>query len=180
MNFGSTTSIDSWDGNDIESAFNSFFANANYNYADKYFVDGSIRTDGSSLFGKNQRYATIWSAGAMWKIKNEAFLQDAHWLNDLNLSVSYGTTGNAGLSSWYEHLGLVGAGPKYNGNAGWALAQVPNDDLTWETVATLNVRLRARIFDRIGITAEFYDRTSSDLLMELPFSGTTGHSGGWG
>ncbi len=180
VNFGSTTSVDDWSGNDIESAFNSFFANANYNYADKYFVDGSVRTDGSSLFGKNHRYATFWSAGAMWKIKNEAFLHDVNWLNDLNLSVSYGTTGNAGLSSWYEHLGLVGAGPKYNGNAGWALAQVPNDDLTWETVATLNVRLRARLFDRIGITAEFYDRTSSDLLMELPFSGTTGHSGGWG
>ena len=67
VNFGSTTSIDSWGGNDIESSFNSFFANANYNYADKYFVDGSIRTDGSSLFGKNHRYATFWSAGAMWK-----------------------------------------------------------------------------------------------------------------
>ena len=180
VNFGSTTSVDSWSGNDIESSFNSFFANANYNYADRYFVDASVRTDGSSLFGKNNRYATFWSTGAMWKIKNEYFLQHTNWLNDLNLSVSYGTTGNAGLSGWYEHLGLVGAGPKYNGNAGWALAQVPNEDLTWETVATLNVRLRARFLDRIGITAEFYDRTSTDLLMELPFSATTGHSGGMG
>ncbi len=180
VNFGSTTDIDSWGGNTMQSAFNSFFSNANYNYADKYFADASIRTDGSSLFGKNHRYATFYSFGGMWKAKNEPFLQRVNWVNDLSLSVSYGTTGNAGLSSWYESLGLVGAGPKYNGNAGWALAQVPNADLTWETVATLNVRLHTRLWDRLTMGLEFYDRKSSDLLMELPFSATTGHGSGMG
>ena len=180
VNFGSTTDISDWSGGDSECAFNSFFGNANYNYADRYFVDASIRTDGSSLFGKNHRYATFYSFGGMWKAKSEPFLQHVNWLNDLSLSVSYGTTGNAGLGSWYESLGLVGAGPKYNGNAGWALAQVPNADLTWETVATLNVRLHTRLWDRLTMGLEFYDRVSSDLLMELPFSGTTGHSSGMG
>ncbi|MBQ8482769.1 MAG: TonB-dependent receptor [Bacteroidales bacterium] len=180
VEFAATTDIESWDGYTQESAFNSFFANFNYSYRDRYFVDASVRTDGSSLFGKNHRYATFYSVGGMWKAKNEAFLQDAHWLNDLSLSVSYGTTGNSGLSSWYASQGLVGTGPKYNGNAGWALAQVPNADLTWETVATLNVGLRARFFDRFGVGVEFYDKSSSDLLMEIPYSGTTGHSGGWG
>ena len=180
VEFAATTDIESWDGYTQESAFNSFFANFNYSYRDRYFVDASVRTDGSSLFGRNHRYATFYSVGGMWKAKNEAFLQDAHWLNDLSLSVSYGTTGNSGLSSWYASQGLVGTGPKYNGNAGWALAQVPNADLTWETVATLNVGLRARFFDRFGVGVEFYDKASSDLLMEIPYSGTTGHSGGWG
>ena len=180
VNFGSTTDIDSWSGGTSQCAFNSFFGNANYNYADRYFVDASVRTDGSSLFGKNNRYATFYSFGGMWKAKSEPFLQHVNWLNDLSLSVSYGTTGNAGLGSWYESLGLVGAGPKYNGKAGWALAQVPNADLTWETVATLNVRLHTRLWDRLNVGLEFYDRKSSDLLMELPFSGTTGHSSGMG
>lgn len=180
VNFGSTTDIDSWSGGTQQCAFNSFFGNANYNYADRYFVDASVRTDGSSLFGKNNRYATFYSFGGMWKAKSEPFLQHVNWVNDLSLSVSYGTTGNAGLGSWYESLGLVGAGPKYNGKAGWALAQVPNADLTWETVATLNVRLHTRLWDRLNVGLEFYDRKSSDLLMELPFSGTTGHSSGMG
>ena len=178
--FESTTDISGWGGYSEEAAFNSFFANFNYSYFDRYFVDASVRTDGSSLFGKNHRYATFYSIGGLWKAKNEEFLKDAHWLNDLSLSVSYGTTGNSGLSSWYASQGLVGTGPKYNGNAGWGLAQVPNADLTWETVATLNVGLHARFADRVGVGIELYNKASSNLLMELPYSGTTGHSGGWG
>ena len=178
--FGSTTDISSWGGNVIECAFNSFFANFNYNYEGKYFVDASVRTDGSSLFGKNHRYATFYSVGAMWKLKQENFLKDVSWVNDLNLNVSYGTTGNSGLDSWYASLGLVGTGPQYNGNAGWALSQVPNADLTWETVATLNVGISGRLADRVSFGFEFYNKVSTDLLMELPYSGTTGHSSGWG
>ena len=178
--FGTTTAISTWGGGKIESAFNSFFANFNYNYDGRYFVDASVRTDGSSLFGKNHRYATFYSVGAMWKVKRENFMQDVSWIDDLNLNVSYGTTGNSGLSGWYQSLGLVGTGPKYNGLGGWGLSQVPNADLTWETVGTLNVSLSGRVFDRLTFGVEFYDKASSNLLMELPYSGTTGHSGGWG
>ena len=178
--FGSTTDIASWAGNTEECAFNSFFANFNYNFDGKYFVDASVRTDGSSLFGKNNRYATFYSIGAMWKLKQEKFLQDVSWVDDLNLNVSYGTTGNSGLDSWYASLGLVSTGPKYNGNAGWGLSQMPNADLTWETVSTLNVGVSGRLADRVTFGFEFYNKVSTDLLMELPYSGTTGHSGGWG
>ena len=177
---GATTEVDSWGGGVMESAFNSFFLNFNYDFSGKYFVDASVRTDGSSLFGKNHRYATFYSVGAMWKIKQEEFLKGVSWVDDLNVNVSYGTTGNSGLSEWYASLGLVGAGPKYNGNAGWAIAQVPNADLTWETVATLNTRIAGRLFDRVNFGFEFYNKASSNLLMELPYSATTGHSSGWG
>lgn len=180
VNIGSTTDVISWDGGTIKSIFNSFFLNFNYEFSNKYFVDASVRTDGSSLFGKNHRYATFFSIGAMWKMKQEEFLKSASWLDDFNLNLSYGTTGNSGLSEWYASRGLVGAGPKYNGNAGWAIAQVPNSDLTWETVATLNARLSGRIFDRVSFGFEFYNKASSNLLMEFPYSATTGHSSGWG
>lgn len=178
--FGTTTEISSWEGTEEECAFNSFFFNLNYNWADRYFFDASVRTDGSSLFGENNKYATFFSVGGLWKIKNEPFMREVSSVDDLNLSVSYGTTGNSGLNSWYAHLGLVTAGGKYNGETGWTLAQVPNADLTWETVATLNVRLAGRIFDRLSFGLEFYDKNSTDLLMEIPYSATTGHSGGWG
>lgn len=180
VDFGSTTDIAEWEGTDVECAFNSFFLNLNYDYSDRYFVDASIRTDGSSLFGKNHKYATFFSVGAMWKLKNENFLKHVSWIDDLNINLSYGTTGNSGLSTWYSHLGLVGNGGKYNGEAGWALSQVPNDDLTWETVSTLNARISGRFFNRVSFGMEFYDKASSDLLMEIPYSATTGHSGGWG
>lgn len=180
VDFGTTTEISSWEGTDAECAFNSFFLNFNYNWSDRYFADASVRMDGSSLFGENHKYATFFSVGGMWKIKNENFMRSAGWVDDLNLSVSYGTTGNSGLSSWYAHLGLVGSGGKYNGESGWALSQVPNADLTWETVATLNLRLAGRLFNRLSFGLEFYDKASSNLLMEIPYSATTGHSGGWG
>ncbi len=178
--FGTTTKIEDWDGYKEACSFNSFFANLNYNYNGRYFLDASVRTDGSSLFGKNHRYATFYSVGAMWKAKSEKFLQGVKWLNDLNVTVSYGTTGNSGLSSWYASLGLVGAGPKYNGQSGWGLSQVPNADLTWETVATLNIGINGRLADRVGFNFQFYNKKSTDLLMELPFSGTTGHASGMG
>ncbi len=178
--FSSTTTVSSHSGNKIESALNSFFANLNYSYTDRYYVDASVRTDGASVFGENHKYATFYSIGGMWKIKNESFLKNVSWVDDLNLNVSYGTTGNSGLDSWYTALGLVGTGPKYNGEAGWALSQVPNADLTWETVGTFNVSTKGRIFDRFDFDIEFYRRMSKNLLMEMPFSGTTGHSSGWG
>lgn len=178
--FSTTTAISSWGGSTEECAFNSFFANFNYSYTDKYFVDASVRTDGSSLFGKNHRYATFYSIGGLWKAKNEDFLKNVSWVDDLNVNLSYGTTGNSGLSGWYESLGLVGAGSKYNGVSGWGLAQVPNADLTWETVATLNFTVSGRVFDRVNFDVQLYNKASSNLLMDLPFSGTTGHSSGVG
>lgn len=180
VSIGSTTSIDSWGGGTMECAFSSFFLNLNYDYSGKYFVDASVRTDGSSLFGKNHRYATFYSVGAMWKIKNEPFLKNVSWIDELNMNLSYGTTGNSGLSEWYASLGLVGSGPKYNGNAGWAISQIPNSDLTWETVGTMNYRISGRVFDRVSFGVEFYNKQSKNLIMEIPYSATTGHSSGWG
>ncbi len=180
VSIGSATSIDSWAGGTIECAFNSFFFNMNYDFSGKYFLDASVRTDGSSLFGKNHRYATFYSVGGMWKMKREPFLLNVSWLDDLNMNLSYGTTGNSGLSEWYASLGLVGSGPKYNGNAGWAISQIPNSDLTWETVATLNYKISGRVFDRFSFGVELYNKQSKNLLMEIPYSATTGHASGWG
>lgn len=178
--FGTTTAISSWDGYNEESTFNSYFLNLNYNFDERYFLDASVRRDGSSLFGANHKYATFYAIGAMWKVKHEAFMQNVGWVNDLNVNLTYGTTGNSGMSSWYASLGLVGAGSKYNNISGWGLSQVPNADLTWETVATTNFAISGRLFDRVGFDFQLYNKYSSNLLMELPFSATTGHSSGWG
>ena len=163
-----------------EESRNSWFGALNYSFADKYFVDLSIRRDGSSLFGANNRWATFGAAAAMWKISAENFMASTKtWLNDLAVKVSYGSTGNSGISP-YRALGLVGSGPLYNGVSGTAIANPSNPDLTWETVKTFNLALTGRVLNRISFDFEYYNKVTSDMLMEIPYSYTTGFSGGWG
>ena len=159
--------------------FNSFFGRASYNYDGKYHIDGSIRTDGSSLFGRNKRWGTFWSVGAMWNVKSEEFMLPYDYINDMRLKASYGTTGNSSISN-YLHLGLVGSGAEYDGVAGTGIASVGNPDLTWEVVTTLNIGLSMRLFNRASVEVEYYDRTTDNMLMSIPYSATTGFSGGWG
>lgn len=163
-----------------EEVRNSWFGMLNYSYADKYFVDLSIRRDGSSLFGKNNRWATFGAIGAMWNITKENFMSGtSSWLNDLALKVSYGTTGNSGINP-YMALGLVGTGPLYNGQGGTALSNPSNPDLTWETVKTFNLALTGKVFNRVTFDLEYYNKITSDMLMSMPYSYTTGFSSGWG
>ena len=163
-----------------EEVRNSWFGMINYSYADKYFVDLSLRRDGSSLFGKNNRWATFGAIGAMWNITKESFMNStSSWLNDLALKVSYGTTGNSGINP-YMALGLVGAGPLYNGQGGTAISNPSNPDLTWETVKTFNLGLNGKVLDRVTFDLEYYNKITSDMLMSMPYSYTTGFSSGWG
>ena len=163
-----------------EESRNSWFGALNYNYDDRYFVDLSVRRDGSSLFGENNRWATFGAVAGMWKISSESFMTSTKsWLNDLAVKASYGSTGNSGIAA-YRALGLVGTGPIFNGQAGTAIANPSNPDLTWETVKTFNLALTGRVFDRVSFDFEYYNKVTSDMLMEIPYSYTTGFSGGWG
>lgn len=163
-----------------EEIANSLFANAEYNYKEKYYVTGSIRRDGSSKFAPNHRWGTFWSAGAKWDLKKENFLKDVEWLNDLSLSVNYGTTGNDSGTGSYGYFGSYGVGGLYNGESSLGIASMSNPDLTWETTAKWNVGLNFSIFDRAHFQVDFYRNKSTDMLMSIPYSMTTGFSSGIG
>ena len=163
-----------------EEVANSLFANAEYNYKEKYYVTGSIRRDGSSKFAPGHRWGTFWSAGAKWDLKKEDFLKDVEWLNDLSLSVNYGTTGNDSGTGSYGYLGTYGVGGLYNGESSLGIASMSNPDLTWETTAKWNVGLNFSIFDRAHFQVDFYRNKSTDMLMSIPYSMTTGFSSGIG
>ena len=163
-----------------EEVANSLFANAEYNYKEKYYVTGSIRRDGSSKFAPGHRWGTFWSAGAKWDLKKEDFLKDVEWLNDLSLSVNYGTTGNDSGTGSYSYLGTYGVGGLYNGESSLGIASMSNPDLTWETTAKWNVGLNFSIFDRAHFQVDFYRNKSTDMLMAIPYSMTTGFSSGIG
>ena len=157
-----------------ETVFNSYFARFTYDFMNKYYFDASIRRDGSSLFPKDERWGTFYSVGAMWNMKKEAFLENVDLIDDLRLKVSYGSTGNSGIDD-YVYIGSVGNG-QYNDETGWTLSGVPNPALTWETVTSWNVGVSGRLMNALNLDVEFYKKATTDMLMNVPLSMTTGHS----
>jgi TonB-linked SusC/RagA family outer membrane protein len=160
---------------------NSGFAIADINYKDRYVLSGSFRRDGSSVFGANKRYGNFYSVGGSWNANEESFLKDVDFISLLKLRVSYGETGNAlGIGS-YTALPVYSYGTSntfsynYTGQAGSALSNGGNPDLTWEVNKIFNVGLDAGLFKgRLTATVEYYKRTTSRLLLSVPFSYTSG------
>ncbi|MBR4805859.1 MAG: TonB-dependent receptor, partial [Bacteroidales bacterium] len=148
-----------------------------YDYDGKYFLDASFRRDGSSLFGKNKRYANFWSVGGMWNIK-KTLLQNTDWINKLQLSASYGTVGNSGISNYLSRA-TVSTGTMYKGTT-YYISGYGNDNLTWETLETANIALDFRLFDKLETKLEVYRKMTKDMLLEIPWSYATGTSGGYG
>lgn len=162
-----------------ETVFNSYFFNGNYNYNSKYYLDFTVRRDGSSLFAPDDRWSTFYSFGAKWDIKKERFMDSLDWINSLTMQASYGTTGNSGIDN-YGYFGLIGSGSNYNGGSSLGIAQASNYDLTWETVKSANIGVSFRVFDRLGVNVDYYHKTTEDMLLEIPYSYTTGFGSGWG
>ncbi len=158
-----------------ESKFLSFFAHTDYSFMDKYILDATVRNDACSRFGRDHRNAWFWSAGAMWKIKKEGFMSDASWVNDLNLKVSYGTQGNAGIGD-YAALAKVGTTTSYATKTSKIVSSPSNNGLTWEKQALLTVALTGRVFNALDFDISFYNRQTSSMLMDVPYPYTTGFS----
>ena len=162
-----------------ETAQNSFFIRFSYDYKDKYYVDATFRTDGSSLFGDNNKYANFYSVGLMWNIKGENWMKDVDWVNNLQFKASYGTMGNSGIDNYLSY-GLTESGRQYAGTQGWYLSSLGNPNLTWETLENLNIGVNATLFNKLTFNVEFYNKMTKDMLMYIPYSFQTGFSGGWG
>jgi len=157
-------------------AFASILGQLNYNFDERYFFTSSIRRDGSSRFGANNRYATFWSVGGSWAISEENFMSGIDFLTNLRLRASYGTTGNAAIGN-FESLELYGFGENYQDTPGSAPTQIANPDLTWESSDNLNIGLDFAILNnRINGTVEYYRREGKDLLLNVPVSRTSGFS----
>ena len=152
----------------------SFFARAEYDYASRYFVNASVRADGSSLFGANNRWGVFWSASASWNIHNESWMKGtSSWLNMLKLRASYGVNGNNAISA-YRAYGVY-ASTAYNGVPGMLPSQPANENLSWEKNKTWNVGLDFGFLNnRLSGTIEFYDRTTSDMLLNKRVPATSG------
>ncbi len=175
---GSTATPSDVDGDIEEYSMMSFFSTINYNYKEKYYFDGSLRYDGSSRFGTNNRWALFGSVAGMWDMKKENFLEDVDWLTKMKFKASYGTTGNWNIGN-YTHLALYGSGPTYNDNSGGAPSAPGNTDLTWEKKNMFNTGVEFSILKDVSFEVEWYRAVTSDMLFEVPYSYTSGFSGGW-
>lgn len=150
----------------------SFFGRANYSYDGKYMLTGTVRRDGSSRFGANNKWGVFPSASVAWTISRENFMEStSNWLSNLKFRVGYGVTGNQDGIGEYKSLSILGVGQDsyYDPVTGtWSLAysptQNPNPDLKWESTAQTNIGIDFSLFDRITGSFEWYNKTTKDLL----------------
>ena len=171
VNITNGTRVSSWsDTTDDDYAYLSFFGRGEYNYADRYYADFSLRADASSRFGANRRWAGFWSVSFMWNLRNEQFMESSRrWLTNAQIAVSTGTSGNSSIPN-YEHLALISGGLNYYGDAGIAPSQPGSDDLGWEKLWTTNLAFHLGFWNRLNVDLEFYNKRTSDMLMLVPES----------
>ena len=156
----------------------SYLANANYNYDNKYYLSGSFRRDGSSRLGADNRWANFWSVSAAWRLSGENFLQDNPLFSDLKLRFSYGTNGNL-PSDYYAHQALYAFSGGYGPNSAIYWNQAGNEMLGWEKSKNMNIGIDWSLFHRVNLTVEYYNKTTTDLLFEVPTSVVTGFESNW-
>ena len=148
----------------------SYFGRGEYNYGDKYYGELSLRTDGSSRFGANNRWGVFGAVGFMWNLRNEDFMSSTRdWLTMGQVALSSGTSGNSEIPN-YEHLALIGGGADYVGDAGVAPIQPGNENLTWENTWTSNLALHFGFWNRLNVDLELYNKVTTDMLMAVPLA----------
>lgn len=168
------------DGYSRELRKESYFSRANYDYASKYYLSGSVRRDGSSRFSQDVRWGTFWSAGAAWRISQENFMNDIDFIDELKLRTSYGQVGNdSNLShsslSFYVYQSLYGLGYNNADQAGLLISAPGNPQLTWESNNQFDVALEFTLLNnRFSGSAEYYKRETKNLIFDVPLPVSSG------
>ena len=173
------TSTQSWTKSDLSS----FFSRADYNYAGKYFLEASIRADGSSRFGKNNRWGYFPSIGAAWQLKEEDFLKNNEFISNLKLRTSFGIIGNQNGINDFAALGLWNSGAGYpdvvsgGDKPGIAPLQLSNPDLRWEKTQQIDAGVDVGLFKgRLELTLDVYRKYTTDLLLPVQLPSLSGFS----
>lgn len=157
-----------------EWGLNSIFTRVNYSYKDKYLVSAVFRRDGSSRFGKNNRYGNFPGISAGWVVSEESFLSNVNPISFLKIRGSYGLTGNFAIGD-FASLGLIGSGANYFQRGGLAPTQLENPDLTWEATKMVDVGLDLGLFrNRVNLTFDYYVKDTDNFLQNLLIPSTSG------
>jgi TonB-linked SusC/RagA family outer membrane protein len=165
--------------------FSSYFGNVKYSFKEKYIVGLVIRRDGSSRFGKNNRYGVFPAASAAWRISSEPFMQSVSFVNDLKIRGGYGAMGNSNnvnpLNQYSLYGGDVGnssydiTGSNSKATTGFYRTRIGNDNAKWETSITKNIGIDGLFFGgKLDVVVDFWQKDTKDLLYQLPITATAG------
>lgn len=156
----------------------SYFTQWRYNYDNRYFAEFSLRRDGRSNFGSNNRYGNFFSLSGAWNINNENWFK-ADWVDMLKLRASFGSVGNV-PTSLYPSYSLYSVGATYNELSGALISQIGNKDLTWEKTFTTGVGVDAAFWqNRLTASLDFYVKNTSNILYQVPVTGLVGVTSIW-
>ncbi|MNK17926.1 TonB dependent receptor [compost metagenome] len=177
----SRTATENWSKYSIAS----FFGRLGYSYANKYIAEVTLRADGSSKFGANNKWGYFPAFSLGWRLKEENFLKNVSWLDELKLRASYGVTGNQSGINNFASRGLWNGSSGYadvlgTSKPGIAPQQLGNEDLRWERTAQTNLGFDFALFNnRLSFTIDLYNKYTSDLLLQQPIPAASGFSLYW-
>ncbi len=179
--FDAATKYQGLNGSRSETTREGYFLRGNYDYADRYYFNASIRRDGSSIFHKDNRWGTFWAVGASWRLKEESWLKDVDWLDNLKIKASYGTQGNDGIASAlgyaYAYKDVYSVN-RVNEEVGLSKVLRGNKDLTWEKSKNFNVGFEASLWNRLNVEFDFFIKETDDLLYYSPLAASEGTPSG--
>lgn len=167
------------EGNSWRSVLTSILGRVFYSYQNKYLFTATIRRDGSSKFGKNNRYGYFPSFSLGWNVAKEKFMENVHWLDQLKLRGGYGVLGNQEIDN-YQYSSTITTGINYpDGNGGLLQGAFPknfaNPDIKWEETAMTNVGIDFMAFNnRLSLTADYYVKNTKDILLTVPIPISSG------
>lgn len=156
----------------------SYLGRLTYNYADKYFLEGTLRTDGSTRWSKAERWGVFYAIGGSWLLSNEGFMKGQQVFDQVKLRASYGELGNQALTEFFPYLTVYTTG--YNDLAfpGVYNTTLGNPNLSWEKMGTYNIGLDLSfLHNRVDASIEYYDKNTFDLIFNRPFPTSTGVTG---
>jgi len=161
------------EGGTNEDKLMSYFARVNYSYKDRYLFEANLRADASSRFHKDNRWGIFPSFSAGWRVNQEEFMKDIHWINNLKVRASWGQLGNINNVGQYDYFSTYEQGDNYNFEDtvvnGIIEAKPANVGLGWETVTVTNIGVDFDIFNGLlSFTGDYYDKQTKDILMSYP------------
>lgn len=154
----------------------SWLGRVNYNLLDRYLFTLTYRADGSSRFASGKKWGSFPSAAVAWRASSESFLKDKEWLNELKLRASYGVVGNPSIRPYQSLARLNDQGYSFGGTpySGYYPVAVGNQKLTWESTSQVDVGLDLGVLNRFVVTADWYQKNTTDLLLEIALPLETG------
>lgn len=166
-----------------DNATLSYIARANYTYDNKYVFSASVRRDGSSKFGGNNKFANFPAVSAAWRVNQEDFLKDVEWISSLKARASFGVTGNNQFPSYQSLAMLYTSKVSFDDNTvelSKVAGNIANNDLKWESSKQYNFGIDFSVFkSRLSVTADYYYKRISDMLMEVNLPATSGFDTAW-